>query len=520
MNTKNYLVNIKGLIANGRINDALDELLKVVEGKVKLEKYTNEIIQISSRNNSLQEEIRMNLISRSEVNIIRNQINHSILNVIDKISEIKYDNTSIFNNQKLIIGNNNKVIQGNTENNVSININNRLVSSNTIEEFIKSQNKIKILFIASNPLDTSRLRLEKEMREIDIELSRAKYRDNFELRKYMDARLDDLLNILLEDTPNFIHFAGHGTDEGIAFMDDKTEKSHILHNESLASLLKLFSNDIACVFLNSCYSKSQGKEIIKSIPNIIGMKKEVPDKAAIVFAKSFYKSIGAGKEIDFAFNFAKVSIALHNISGEEIPEHLNWKKENNINNNLFKEKYSQSKLQEKDYENIIRKHAQEKYPTDFEMQNYVIEQQTNAYRNLQKQFPKDIPNAIFMKIRKNGKEKYPTDFEMQEYTEKQQCEAYRKLNNNRPKDIPQNIWDTIKKYSFDKYSVDFEMQEYTINQQIEAYRKLQRIEFDEVPENILKTIKSKAVEKYPIDFEMQEYIINEQVKAYQKLHKK
>jgi Effector-associated domain 11/CHAT domain len=334
-----YLVNVKGLIANNRLSDAITELVKLVEGRAEYESFANEIVIISSRYSKLSNEKRVGILSNSEENVIRSQLAFSLIKLIDEISSFEIEtHNKIFPDDKISnVGNKNIVLDSEITASgqihigdiYTINVGDTQVEPNTIEQLIESQNKIKVLFIASNPRDTSRLRLEKEMREIDLELSRAKYREKFEFKKYMEARLDDLLNILLEDTPHFIHFAGHGTDEGIALMDDKTENSHIVKGKNLAKLFKLFSNDIACVFLNSCYSKSQGKEIIKFIPNVIGMKKGVPDKTAIVFAKSFYKSIGAGKEIDFAFEFAKVSIGLYNESGEEIPEHLN--KQNAIN---------------------------------------------------------------------------------------------------------------------------------------------------------------------------------------------
>lgn len=327
-----YIVNIKGLIANNRLSDAFEELLKLFEGKSEYERFANDLIVLSSRYNKLTKEIRAGILSSSEENVIRNQLTFSLINLLDELENVeKQSSKNIFPEDKISIVGSKNVVVGNIDaggnvligdSNYVVNIGDTKIEPKYIERQIQSQNKIKVLFIASNPLDTGRLRLEKEMREIDLELSRAKHRDRFEFSKYMDARLDDLLNILLEDTPHFVHFSGHGTNEGIVFMDDKTEKSHVVKSRSLGNLFKLFSNDIACVFLNSCYSRQQGKEIVQFIPNVIGMKVEVPDNTAIIFAKSFYKSIGAGKEIDFAFEFAKVSIGLYDASGEEIPEYL------------------------------------------------------------------------------------------------------------------------------------------------------------------------------------------------------
>ena len=80
-------------------------------------------------------------------------------------------------------------------------------------------------------------------------------------------------------------------------LDDK-DRSQVVKAKPLAKFLKLFSNEIRCVFLNSCHSVSQSKEICKYIPKVVCMSQNVPDETAIHFAAIFYKSIGAGKDID------------------------------------------------------------------------------------------------------------------------------------------------------------------------------------------------------------------------------
>ena len=85
----------------------------------------------------------------------------------------------------------------------------------------------------------------------------------------------------------------------------------MVYTDPLANLLKLFSNDISCVFLNSCYSKHQAVAIRKFIPHVRGMNGEVSDEIAIKFATLFYQAIGAGKSIQFAFEFATISIKLY-----------------------------------------------------------------------------------------------------------------------------------------------------------------------------------------------------------------
>jgi len=47
---------------------------------------------------------------------------------------------------------------------------------------------IEILFLAVNPLDTTRLRLDEEVRAIDQALRQANYRDQFDLRQHWAVR--------------------------------------------------------------------------------------------------------------------------------------------------------------------------------------------------------------------------------------------------------------------------------------------------------------------------------------------
>ena len=72
-----------------------------------------------------------------------------------------------------------------------------------------------------------------------------------------------------------------------------------------------------CVVLNACYSERQAEAIVQHIQNVIGMKSEIGDDAAITFAVGFYDAIGAGKDYKTAFKFGRVGIDL-----KGIPEYL------------------------------------------------------------------------------------------------------------------------------------------------------------------------------------------------------
>lgn len=182
----------------------------------------------------------------------------------------------------------------------------------------KKKPKIKILFTSANPRDENFLRLNQEGMLIEFELMKARYRDNFEFIKIKALDINELQDALLNQAPQFLHFSGHGNCDGIAVLNEY-DKAKLVTTKPLAELFKLFSNDIECIFLNSCHSIGQSQEISKHIKKVVCMSNEVPDNVAIHFATAFYKSIGAGRDINFSFDFAKNSIDLNGIKGSDIP---------------------------------------------------------------------------------------------------------------------------------------------------------------------------------------------------------
>lgn len=60
----------------------------------------------------------------------------------------------------------------------------------------------KILILAANPKDTSRLRLDQEVREIDNGLQRARRRDEFILEQVWAVRRADFRRAMLDLKPN------------------------------------------------------------------------------------------------------------------------------------------------------------------------------------------------------------------------------------------------------------------------------------------------------------------------------
>lgn len=178
--------------------------------------------------------------------------------------------------------------------------------------------KIKILIYAVNPTDTDKLRLDKEVHEIDEGLRRSHHRDKFELESKWAIKQQDFHRYLLDVQPQVLHFSGHGGGEHGIVLENTEGKVQFLQTEQLAALFKLFAHEgLRCVLLNACYSEEQAKAISQHVDYVIGMKKAIGDEAAIAFSVTFYDALGAGKTVEFAFELAR--IRLMGMKANEIP---------------------------------------------------------------------------------------------------------------------------------------------------------------------------------------------------------
>ncbi len=177
----------------------------------------------------------------------------------------------------------------------------------------------KILILAANPLDTDRLRLDKEVEEIRTTLERSPNRDNFAIESRGAVRPQDLQTHLYNLKPQILHFSGHGGGEwGLAFEDEDGGVKGV-STDSLADLFKLFTKEIQCVVLNACYAVVQAEAICQHIPYVIGMNQKIGDRAARKFAEGFYRAIWDERSIEEAFNSGVTAIKLEGIPEELTP---------------------------------------------------------------------------------------------------------------------------------------------------------------------------------------------------------
>ncbi len=193
------------------------------------------------------------------------------------------------------------------------------------EQFEEHEDKddtsmIKILFLAANPTDTSRLRLDEEIRSIDQALRQTEFRDRFVLYQQWAVRVTDLQGHLLRYKPNIVHFSGHGSTSNEIILEDNNGNSHPVPPRALSQLFSVLKDDIKCILLNACFSENQAQELASNIDCVIGMSKAIGDKAAISFATAFYQALGYGRDVKTAFELGCLQIDLKNLNDQDVPK--------------------------------------------------------------------------------------------------------------------------------------------------------------------------------------------------------
>lgn len=180
-------------------------------------------------------------------------------------------------------------------------------------------NKIVVLFLASNPDDTDRLKLDEEARAIQEMIRKSEHRDSITFVSRWAVRPMDVLQAINEESPTIVHFSGHGSSEGEIVLQGDDGSRKTINPEAIAAAIATAVDSVRLVFFNACFSSEQAKKVVCYVDAAIGMRTSIGDEAARVFASQFYSAIGFGKSLNNAFKQGKAALLMENIREEDTP---------------------------------------------------------------------------------------------------------------------------------------------------------------------------------------------------------
>ena len=195
----------------------------------------------------------------------------------------------------------------------------QISNSRLVIDLARLPETIKVLFVASNPLDQNQLRLDEERRAITEKVRASDYRDSVQFVSRWAARPSDLLQALNEIKPHVVHFSGHGSinNELIFQADDGSTK--LVSQKAIVTTMSTVADNLRLVVFNACFSQAQAEAVTQHVEAAIGMSDAIGDDAAKVFAAQFYSAIGFGCSVKKAFAQGISALLVEGIPEEEIP---------------------------------------------------------------------------------------------------------------------------------------------------------------------------------------------------------
>jgi hypothetical protein len=160
---------------------------------------------------------------------------------------------------------------------------------------------IRILYLAANPEGTVNLRLDHELREIREAIELGSLREAIRLESRTSIRLRDLTRALLQTKPDIVHFSGHGDEDGYYYIEDEAGEYRRLSPEGIAAIFGAAPRGVGCVIANACHSELLVRALSAHVDHVIGMRRDIGDRAAIDFSIGFYQALAEGLGIGAAY---------------------------------------------------------------------------------------------------------------------------------------------------------------------------------------------------------------------------
>jgi hypothetical protein len=174
---------------------------------------------------------------------------------------------------------------------------------------VKEIHPMKVLFLASSPVDQDSLKIDRECRDIKEQLNLVKDKKVvLDFEHAWAARTDQIQTEILNSKPEVLHFSGHGGPGELVF-EDHNGWTKTVSGEALAQLIALCPT-IKIVLLNACYTESIAKLVSPHVSAVIGCEVSISDEAATQFTRAFYRALAHGHDVGTAFALGKNEISL------------------------------------------------------------------------------------------------------------------------------------------------------------------------------------------------------------------
>ncbi len=316
---------VRDLIAGGKTKDALYRLSEELRGTEE----GNTITLLQSRWANNHRSYSQGILTNSDYQMENNRINHALLSVISELDASPNTSPAKQKAQEVVqqiynihIGHIGDVIHGDKfggdkvmgdkVQGDKVTNNNPEPKHNVTTNAEESVPKKTILFIASDPSNTTNTYSGAESQKIRNAINAGLLRADFDLVVNFASNIEEVLRLLKTHKPAIVHFSMHGAREGMMF-EGTFGAAQVISAEILASFFELVNfreKTVECVLLSACDSTAHGEAINQYVDYVVGMNGAIPAKAAIEYTSAFYTALLTGDDYALAHKTALVQLRL------------------------------------------------------------------------------------------------------------------------------------------------------------------------------------------------------------------
>lgn len=150
------------------------------------------------------------------------------------------------------------------------------------------QPALTLAFLASEPANAARLRLDRELRGIH----QAVQGKELCIEPRWATRVPDFLRTLIDTRPTIVHLTGHGQGDGaFLFETDHDSQSCQAPSQALAKMLTLFHANIRCAVLLFDSSSKVAEQVADVLDYVISVSGVITDETCLKFSEVFYQLV-------------------------------------------------------------------------------------------------------------------------------------------------------------------------------------------------------------------------------------
>jgi hypothetical protein len=183
----------------------------------------------------------------------------------------------------------------------------RYIRLSTAPPVLRRSSTLRILAVAASPVDEAPIGWQNEIALLKEAVDPLVRLGRVRLDTCEHATRERLHAALVESHPDVVHLIGHGEydlaeQQGYLVMEDERRHSVYMNATEVARLLRRYGTN--AVILNACESArgiwaGLAPTLVRAdIPAVVAMQWPIEDRAAITFAKSFYRTLAAGRTVD------------------------------------------------------------------------------------------------------------------------------------------------------------------------------------------------------------------------------